>query len=758
MSCQLIYNKQTGNVETVLAKNGNPSNLYSDLKSKAKDEKTALDLWLYSYTDTFKSKFGDWEAINELHKYIPNVQGVYKTLLEVSPQEALFEIAAQSQTKNNSTDKLIPKEIVDIANRMYPYAGTNPELSIKLDNNGEPTLTSFVSALKNKNLYTKQIVQNTSIEGLNQRLSDYGSAKVLLSSDFYEGKRPEGRLNAFKSSIEKVAENIIILTDLNLNEFDFISEQDKKRLDALKPIAEELRKINMNEISSADRRTVAVEKRYAHLTNQLANEFVDIVGKHVEQKLGKKITSSKPKTANQNQSYFQLNNKNLKEADEKLDKQLLEFLSQFGVTSKEINNFKERFGVDAIGATDIIQKLIYLSSRRNITTVPEEAAHMIVMLMGKDHPLIKEALTNIENWSGYSKVVKEYMPIYKNINKVKIEALGHLIRDAVVNEYTSENIKDESLFKKIKDVLQNIFDTIRSKFGIKQDDKIVYDKQAVVKIAQAMLAQDASLVNSQKSFSYSTNVNYNNALNNDPLAKQIVEEYTEKLPFKLTGSLAIAKQTNIQRWKGEQIHDIDFKISKEWLDKNGEQKLDEIFNKPNIVKLREIRSEYSSYYTRSYLQAPEGYRIEQKRDVINGSSPMMDINVYDENGNKLTVLESLEKVKSLDFFVGGDSLETSFENVASWQDIMNGKLSLSALGEEEVMFDRAKDQTDYINIIPVNLQESKEKNLYFQLPTETKEGVEELFDSNFAIFAESKTSDEVINKLLVNKVIDKKCS
>lgn len=39
-----------------------------------------------------------------------------------------------------------------------------------------------------------------------------------------------------------------------------------------------------------------------------------------------------------------------------------------------------------------------------------------------------------------------------------------------------------------------------------------------------------------------------------------------------------------------------------------------------------------------------------------------------------------------------------------------------------------------------------------------KSGVEELFESNFLIFAESETSDEVMSKLLANKVIDKKCS
>lgn len=42
--------------------------------------------------------------------------------------------------------------------------------------------------------------------------------------------------------------------------------------------------------------------------------------------------------------------------------------------------------------------------------------------------------------------------------------------------------------------------------------------------------------------------------------------------------------------------------------------------------------------------------------------------------------------------------------------------------------------------------------------TPIKEGVSELFESNFLIFAESKTSDEVISKLLSNKIIGKKCN
>jgi predicted NAD-dependent protein-ADP-ribosyltransferase YbiA (DUF1768 family) len=134
--------------------------------------------------------------------------------------------------------------------------------------------------------------ETTEIEGLQERLNSYGYAEVVLPDNFNEGPRPIGRLNSFKSSIAQVADNLQILIDLNLDEFDFLTEEDKERLDALRPLAKELNELNTGAISSASTRTVAVEKRYAELTNELSNEFVDIIGKHVEEQLGKTITSS----------------------------------------------------------------------------------------------------------------------------------------------------------------------------------------------------------------------------------------------------------------------------------------------------------------------------------------------------------------------------------------------------------------------------------------------------------------------------------
>jgi alkylated DNA repair dioxygenase AlkB len=45
-----------------------------------------------------------------------------------------------------------------------------------------------------------------------------------------------------------------------------------------------------------------------------------------------------------------------------------------------------------------------------------------------------------------------------------------------------------------------------------------------------------------------------------------------------------------------------------------------------------------------------------------------------------------------------------------------------------------------------------------QPSTSVKPGVQELFDSNFLIFAEAKNAEEVITKLINNNVIEKKCS
>jgi hypothetical protein len=171
---------------------------------------------------------------------------------------------------------------------------------IGIDNTGESPTITITPKSTQLDLFADDNTK-TPAEGLNERLESYGNVKLVLSNDFYLGNRPQGRLNSFKASIAQVADNLQILANLNLNEFDFISNEDKKRLEDLKPLVREFSKININDISSSERRTVDVEKRFANLSNQIINEFVDIMNKYVEQQLGKSISSSqKPSNNNMN--------------------------------------------------------------------------------------------------------------------------------------------------------------------------------------------------------------------------------------------------------------------------------------------------------------------------------------------------------------------------------------------------------------------------------------------------------------------------
>jgi hypothetical protein len=247
-------------------------------------------------------------------------------------------------------------------------------------------------------------------EGLNERLDNYGYARIVLSSDFNEGVRPKGRLNAFKEAIRLAAQNPTALMDINLNEFDFITNDEKKRLDNLRPLAEEFQKINLL-ISGAEFRTVAVEKRFAQLTNQLTNEFVDIVGKHVEQQLGKTISSSKPRIITQQQA--PVSDKNL------LDEKLINYINSL------IPN--------------------YIKTPNDRVRIASEFASMFM--------LNQEFKTNeqlLKNYMNVEKMIKDFTP--EELKKESKETLDNILAYAVIEKLAKSGLSE-------KDIYDNFFGT-----------------------------------------------------------------------------------------------------------------------------------------------------------------------------------------------------------------------------------------------------------------------------------------------------------
>jgi hypothetical protein len=226
---------------------------------------------------------------------------------------------------------------------------------------------------------------------------------------------------------------------------------------------------------------------------------------------------------------YQITSQEIKEADNKLDTKLLKFVSLYGVQVKEIDNFKEKFGINALAVTDALNKIIYYSKNKKLDTISEEVSHIVVMLMGQENTLINDLINNIKDWSGYKSVYDEYMPIYNNEKQVKIEAIGKLIAECLIENWEHRIKKENNIIKDVANVIAI---------------NILNENQDFI---------DPNIYKIRK-------LNYEEAVSGNKLAKDIINKFTGKdYNYKLTGSLAIAGQgETVYRYSKAPINDLDF--------------------------------------------------------------------------------------------------------------------------------------------------------------------------------------------------------
>ena len=65
MACSIIRNKETNELEQVLAPNGKESLLFNGILDIQDDPEQSLKMWAQVYTDSFKKEKGDWETNKE---------------------------------------------------------------------------------------------------------------------------------------------------------------------------------------------------------------------------------------------------------------------------------------------------------------------------------------------------------------------------------------------------------------------------------------------------------------------------------------------------------------------------------------------------------------------------------------------------------------------------------------------------------------------------------------------------------------------
>jgi hypothetical protein len=418
--------------------------------------------------------------------------------------------------------------------------------------------------------------------------------------------------------------------------------------------------------------------------------------------------------------FYQLSSSEIQENDKELDKFLLDYLKPYGVITKDIEELKKKFNVDSLGAADVLNKVIYLGKNRKLDTVPEEATHLITMLMGRDHPLFRMLFENIEQWSGYNKVYKEYFPTYKNVEQVKKEAVDKLITEAIVAKWQIRDKSDKNIFQKIIDAIKEFFDKFLNENMTLTEYKNTKKLSPTASIiADKILSGDRSLI--QEIDASKEKLNYKKALSGNKHAQNLINIFTDYFGFKLTGSLAIAGQgESIKRPSSAPVHDLDFVVGDNF-------NLDSLVNYMNSLKAIPTHSgiftKDGASSTYAFLIPAEGYTVEAAKRKDWKSQNVEEVVLKDSKGKEIFRGKwddaPADKLLNCDFFDRVDKKQTTTNSeYVSWQNIYWGKMLLSNLSSEARMFPRPKDQKDYVENVPKNRKNIRPEFLYYQLPEE----------------------------------------
>src|SRR5574343_368027 len=174
--------------------------------------------------------------------------------------------------------------------------------------------------------------------------------------------------------------------------------------------------------------------------------------------------------------YLQQNNNTTTPVNEDVDSKVAKFLASIGVNISKVNTLTDRAGnpMTGIAKADMLNKVIQVvQGQADITTLPEEAAHFFVELLGDDNPMLQEMMKSVTQYKLYPTVVAEYKnnPLYRNedgtVNfpKIKKEAVGKLIAYHIVDketgtEFPEQIAKLEKWWEKLWNYVRNIFKNV----------------------------------------------------------------------------------------------------------------------------------------------------------------------------------------------------------------------------------------------------------------------------------------------------------
>ena len=198
-------------------------------------------------------------------------------------------------------------------------------------------------------------------------------------------------------------------------------------------------------------------------------------------------------TADANGHYYQMSPNKVTEIRPELEKTLVELLKSIGADVQYVDQITDRNGevVNAYGKADLVERIVQLTNHRDISTLPEEAAHMITGMLGKSHPLMKQMMSQIDQLPIYQDVKAEYADIYNTEEDFRFEAVGKMIAIHLIKGVPIEN---PSIKAKIENWFQRLLRKLTEIFSSKDTNKLKNEasifETVANKILQGEIAQD----------------------------------------------------------------------------------------------------------------------------------------------------------------------------------------------------------------------------------------------------------------------------
>jgi len=148
-----------------------------------------------------------------------------------------------------------------------------------------------------------------------------------------------------------------------------------------------------------------------------------------------------------NNIYHQIQSPNA-ERDKKLDARVEAFLKKNGVSVEILKKLVDKDGnkIDSNAVADILYRTVkVVQGQARIDTLPEEAGHFLLEMLGEEHPLFQSMYKEIEKYDIYKEVVKEYSALYKGNEKdLRKEAIAKLISQMIVEQFQEQDRIDRA--------------------------------------------------------------------------------------------------------------------------------------------------------------------------------------------------------------------------------------------------------------------------------------------------------------------------